>query len=114
MNNKKYEHECCRCGLCCVNEACKVARFLGWNNSESGNALCPALSYDVQGVSTCRVANFGFISPEFLGIGAGCCISARAFKDGQPYDFASLPDGIKRDLALKLYHKKMEGLKNAS
>ena len=32
---------------------------------------------------------------EMMGVGKGCCIKARAFKDGVEYDFASLPKELK-------------------
>jgi hypothetical protein len=32
---------------------------------------------------------------QLMGIGTGCCIKARAFKDGKEYDFASLSKEMK-------------------
>jgi len=37
-----------------------------------------------------------------MGIGKGCCIKARAFKDGIEYDFASLPAEVKQKLVQSL------------
>jgi len=37
-----------------------------------------------------------------FGIGAGCCISARCFKDGVQYDFASLSKEVKISIVRKL------------
>jgi hypothetical protein len=56
---------------------------------------CPLLKFDGQ-IASCIMA--GLLVP----IGDGCCIKARAFKDGEVYDYASLPRQHKYFAAQKL------------
>ena len=65
-------------------------------------APCPFLGYDADKMeTTCKIIHTGMI-----GIGKGCCIKARCFKDGVQYDFASLPDELKKNVALSAWRKK--------
>ena len=56
---------------------------------------CPALKFEGE-VATCILATL-LISP--IPVGEGCCIKARAYKNGVEYDFASLPPELKRRAA---------------
>jgi len=77
-----YAHECCRCGFCCLHEICPIGMAL------FGTAKpCEGLSFDGD-IATCSAAGI-------VPVGDGCCIQARAFKDGVEYDFASLPPELK-------------------
>ena len=86
----EYEKECCRCGMCCLSEPCPISRdYFHITKYEK----CSALTFDNDGAICNLVAIFG---KEVLGIGAGCCIKARAFKkDGEQFDFATLSDDMK-------------------
>ena len=61
--------------------------------------LCPMLQFDGD-VAACN-------APEWIPFGDGCCIKARAYRDGVKYDFASLPKELKI-LAVRPL-KKMKG-----
>lgn len=43
-----------------------------------------------------------------FGVGAGCCIKARAVHGSREEDFAALPDDIKRELARRIYEQIIE------
>ena len=92
MTNE-YPNPCCRCGFCCISTICPVAKSLG------AEYPCPYLSFEGN-ISTCGLAVPG--AEKFMGIGKGCCIKARAFKDGIEYDFASLPAEVKQKLVQSL------------
>ena len=92
----KYEHECCRCGFCCLSETCPAgAGIYGISKS----TMCPALTFK-DDIATCKLIT---LTPPMnledmkrdMGVGTGCCIKARAFKDGVGYDFAALPKKMK-------------------
>ena len=88
----KYPNKCCRCGFCCLHEQCPISLQI------HGRAeICPALLFDGD-VAVCLLAGL-------VPIGDGCCIKARAFKDGVQYDFASLPAEVKIREAQKLKEK---------
>lgn len=94
----KYPTTCCRCGFCCINEPCPISKEMGM-----ANGGCQALDYD--GVeATCKLATTR-ATKAILGIGQGCCMKARCYKDGIEYDFASLPPHIKRRVANEAYDK---------
>lgn len=97
IRNLKYPEPCCRCGACCVFETCPTATNLF---GLPKNAPCPELIFDGD-VAICKpyvvlkdLVDDEDLNPVF-GIGAGCCIKARCFKDGVEYDFASLPPETK-------------------
>jgi len=93
----KYPHPCCRCGFCCLSETCPVGRVVyGISKLDK----CPALSFE-DNIATCLLS-------MSVPTGDGCCIKARAFKDGQEYDFASLPVAFKLGAARsKRIHKNL-------
>jgi Fe-S cluster biogenesis protein NfuA len=92
----EYPNPCCRCGFCCISAICPVAKSLG------AEYPCPYLSFEGD-ISTCGLVIPGTEkSMEFMGIGKGCCIKARAFKNGIENDFASLPSEIKQKLVQSL------------
>ncbi|MFH1982632.1 MAG: hypothetical protein ABIL58_12385 [Pseudomonadota bacterium] len=100
----EYPHECTRCGMCCIAETCPIgmkAFGIGLHDR------CPAFSYDFYrqplAHSTCAIAS------RITGVGAGCCIKARAIKAGVTYDFAALQPAVKLLLALDAYDKKIYG-----
>lgn len=87
-----FPNPCCRCGFCCISETCPAGQgIFGVGKSDP----CPGFSFQ-DGLAVCQVA---LISPEQIGVGAGCCIKARAIAKGVTYDFAMLPPHIKRALA---------------
>jgi hypothetical protein len=59
--------------------------------------VCTALSFEANGDAVCALVDQGFIP-----IGDGCCISARAIRNGIEWDFAGLPPETKRELARKI------------
>lgn len=80
----EYPNKCCRCGLCCLAETCPIGQeFHGIEKKQS----CPSLSFDGE-QAECKLAGL-------VPIGDGCCIKARAYKDGVEYNFADLPDELK-------------------
>lgn len=94
----EYPNECVRCGFCCLAETCPVGQSI----YEVGKyQRCPSLKFDGD-VAVCGVMeildDWGIPKADAertMGIGAGCCIAARCFKDGVQYDFASLPKEVK-------------------
>jgi len=98
-----FPFPCCRCGYCCLQEACPVAQIA----FDIGKAdPCPALRFDaLSGEAVCLLA---LEDPEVIGVGVGCCIKATCIKDGVGYDFASLPPSLKFHVATmkKLGHMK--------
>jgi len=90
----KYPNLCCRCGFCCLHELCPVAKAL-----YGDLVFCPALSFDGV-VAICSLAG------KVVPVGDGCCIKARAYKDGVEYDFASLDPSLKVRAAQDLLKRK--------
>lgn len=79
----KFPYECCQCGFCCLIQTCPIGK------SFFGNVTpCPAL---VLG----ETKAYCLLACSFVPIGDGCCISAKAYKDGVAYDFAALPPKVK-------------------
>jgi len=110
-----YPNPCCRCGFCCLTETCPV----GMSYFEISKAdPCLALFFDGDEATCTLVASFKYdpfdrgklLAPDLrrklFGIGTGCCIKARAFKDGKEYDFASLSPELKRKAAAGLRARK--------
>jgi hypothetical protein len=81
---KKFSNPCCRCGFCCLITICPVGRVV-YGNVEQ----CPALSFEGH-VASCSLAG------SLIPVGDGCCIKARAYKNGKQFNFASLPREFKR------------------
>lgn len=87
-----YPFPCCRCGFCCLSITCTV----GQEYFEIGpHDPCPALTWNQDGTSNCELVALGLIT----GIGAGCCIKARAIKGGVAYNFSALPPWLKKGIA---------------
>jgi len=84
----EYPNKCCRCGFCCLTEQCPVSISLYGDNFD----VCPALVFNGD-VAACLIVKE---IPGLVPVGDGCCIKARAYKDGVEYDFASLSPELKR------------------
>lgn len=99
---KRFKTTCCRCGFCCISKPCPEAIKLGWS-SLTTICQCPALEFDSEQVSSCRVVSEGGRSPEEMGIGAGCCIKATVIKvclcgkcgGHSELNYANLPKEVK-------------------
>ncbi len=91
----KYKNKCTRCGMCCLNETCPIGKsFYGIRRADK----CSGLDFD-KDIATCELV--GKFPDTIMGIGAGCCIKARAIKDGVEFDFADFkPDCKKAMVAL--------------
>lgn len=76
--------ECCRCGYCCLIEACELAQEIFNIDIEDA---CPALSFDDE-VASCGLLSE--LTKERLVIGGGCSMRARLIADNEYLDFASL------------------------
>ena len=85
-----YPNKCCRCGMCCLNETCPIGQNY---YTVKKTDKCPGLSFE-NDFAFCLLV--GIFSDLMLGIGQGCCIKARVFKDGVQYDFASLTKEFKQ------------------
>lgn len=93
-----FPHECCQCGFCCISSTCPVGQLVF---SIQKYDPCPALKFR-DDVAICQLA---LHDPETIGVGAGCCIKARAYAGGVEHDFASLPFNIKIQLAQRSREK---------
>ena len=89
----KYLYKCCRCGFCCLNSLCPIAVMKYGRNHK----VCPALKFKGE-IAICKLAGI-------VPVGDGCCIKARAYKNGIEYDFASLPPAIKIKASQELKQK---------
>jgi hypothetical protein len=85
-----YPNPCNRCGFCCLALPCPVE--LQVFGPRPPGKTCPALSFEGD-VAKCGLVEV--LGPATLGVGAGCCVKATAYRNGRAYDFASLPDEIK-------------------
>lgn len=90
---RTYPNPCCRCGFCCLSETCPIGQKIYEIGKHEG--LCPALYFD-KDQAGCTLAGV------YVPIEDGCCIKARAFRDGKEYDFASLPVELKKRAARDL------------
>ena len=99
-NCVKYPNPCCRCGFCCLSETCPVGI---WAYGIAKHEKCPGLSFDGNGIADCAL-----VPQKLVPIGDGCCIKARAFKDGKQYDFASLSPAMKKMAVRQLRRKLWE------
>ena len=98
---KEYPNPCVRCGFCCLSETCPAGKKifgtdwyepcigLRFNGDEAECVLV------VETIKSKLSLKKKAILMEMMGIGKGCCIKARAYKDGVEYDFASLPAELK-------------------
>lgn len=95
-----YPNKCCRCGMCCISMQCPVSIEI------YGIQLnCPALSFN-EHLANCKHAGIK------VPIGDGCCIKARAYKDGIKYNFASLPKELKYRAVKDILHKSVMDMLN--
>jgi len=93
----KYPKKCCRCGMCCLAETCPIGQTIHRIGKYN---LCPSLGFDDGGIAHCALAERGLVP-----VGDGCCLKARAFKDGVQYNYAELPDELKfRAVADRIKH----------
>jgi len=83
----KFPNKCCRCGACCLFETCLIGKEVFSINDKT--IICPALSFNENGVTSCSLAE------KLVPIGDGCCISARVCKGGREVQFADLPKDFK-------------------
>jgi hypothetical protein len=81
-----YPNKCCQCGMCCLSETCPIGQTI---HQIAKTAPCPSL-YFFNDIAYCALAERGLVP-----VGDGCCIKARAYKDGVEFDYASLPDDLK-------------------
>lgn len=87
--SSSFPNECCRCGYCCLHVTCPIGQEI-YGDSRP----CPALSFN-NNMASCELAGI-------VPVGDGCCIKARAYKNGIEYDFASLPSFLKIIVARSL------------
>ena len=82
----KYPYKCSRCGACCLFETCPAGILVFKVRKED---RCPGLSFmgEDEKMAFCSVS-YGLTG--LVPIGDGCCIKARAYKNGVEYDFAAL------------------------
>ena len=92
-----YPKKCARCGYCCLSVTCPVGTAYYGPVSP-----CPGLRFNREHRAKCSLVKKGMVP-----VGDGCCIKARAFKDGVQYDFATLPNTLKRRAVADL-RRKME------
>jgi hypothetical protein len=109
-----YPNPCNSCGLCCMMTTCPVGNLVaGFAHGKP----CPALEWPTPETSACgllttpakhipdpqKLAKWEALPPadlaRLMGIGAGCCISARVIAAGEEIQFADLPGEIKTLLA---------------
>jgi hypothetical protein len=92
--SEKFPHTCCRCGYCCLSETCPVGQMVyGVGKHET----CPGLFFNID-AAVCQIAAQGSREKKLVGVGSGCCIKARAIRDGVTYDFAALAPEMKRSI----------------
>ena len=83
----KFPNECCRCGASCLFEICTIGRIAF--SIKDKTIICPGLSFNENGISTCSIAE------KLVPVGDGCCISARVCKDNIQVQFSDLPNDFK-------------------
>ena len=77
----KYPNPCTRCGLCCLSIPCPISINAGHSHP------CPMLKFKGD-FAICLMA-------KSIPLGDGCCIKARAYKNGIEFDFAALTPELK-------------------
>jgi hypothetical protein len=82
----EYPDPCCRCGMCCLAETCPIGQLVYRIKKDD---KCPALTFN-DNIAHCNLVEFGLVP-----VGEGCCIKARAYRNGIEYDFSELPVDIK-------------------
>ena len=102
-----FPHPCSRCGMCCLQITCSVGR--GHYKLGPSAQTCPGLSINEEGVATCALVPI--YGEQIMGVGAGCCIKARAIaKDKTVHDFAGLPAYTKIGLVGRLLKQKQRNV----
>lgn len=93
---EEYPNKCTRCGMCCIQETCPDSMRL---HGISKSTLCPELSIR-DNIATCKLVTGDKIIADLMGIGAGCCIKARARVaiSGEFVDFSSLSKEKKQNI----------------
>lgn len=111
-----FPNPCSRCGFCCVAMTCPIGMQ---TFKVPKDTPCPGLSFDEHGQASCEPyvktcssyahsKNYHFIKTlidNLFGIEKGCCISARALKDGEIYPYASLPAETKKKIVSDVRRK---------
>jgi hypothetical protein len=93
---------CAQCGVCCLFEVCPVGMdFFGIDKF----ANCPALYFDEGDKAVCLLVFDNESMKGTIGVGVGCDIRARAYKDGKQYDFSLLPDNLKMRVSKQMRRK---------
>lgn len=103
MGEKFFLYPCVRCGTCCLMETCPNGMLI---YGVPKHARCPGLKFtgdqaECDAVRVCKEAGLPGVEKGF-GIGVGCCMKGRVFKDGKKYDIASLPTETKVRVARQL------------
>ena len=85
----EYPNPCVRCGMCCFTESCPMA-------GPVVKGRCKYLSFDGP-TAVCELIEKSPDHKAEFGVGAGCCIKARAINSatGIAVDFAGLPEETK-------------------
>jgi len=97
-NDLVFDEPCCQCGFCCLSETCPVGQRVYKINKFD---KCPALRFYEDGSgSVCLLVST--LGKEILGIGKGCCISARVIKNRKTVQFESLPKEIKFNIVKQI------------
>ena len=90
----QFPYPCARCGYCCLMEVCPEGMR---HYRIAKSARCPALAFDPSGLmATCSLYSERKVAGKYLGIGSGCCLKARCYKNGTCYEWAPLPADVKR------------------
>jgi len=93
-HEKWFPNPCVRCGCCCLMQVCPVGQQIF---KVGKNQRCPGLHFDGD-VAQCDLVRLweewkipADDAKKVMGIGSGCCISARLFAGGERFYFAELP-----------------------
>lgn len=95
----EFPNECSRCGVCCLMEVCKIGLHV-FQRSKESTSQCQGLTFK-DNIATCSLSNI-------VPLGDGCCIKARAYKDGVEYDFALLSKDFKIKAANDIIKRRRE------
>ena len=101
-----YPNPCSRCGTCCLIEVCPTGMDI--YKLTKKEVRCPGLTFNETvaqcgGLQICQER--GVPQPEIedlFGINKGCCILAKVYREGIPYDIASMPPYTKTLVARML------------
>ena len=90
-----FQNPCSHCGVCCLLQRCPVV--IGLKGGQR-NVRCEELLFDGT-TSSCGLIVKGLATPQEIGSGLGCCISAQVHINGQMEYFAALPEEVKTQAA---------------